>query len=294
MKDKPLPLLKKFESLAKGKIFDVGIGLGSSVIHNVKILKVSIKFSEDRSSKIYLFGSDIAVHNLDEKIPSKHKSNLILVKSQEPERTIFEYLAQNKIQAVIRGSLSSNKFLFNLKKSFAIEMVYRLALLETVNGYQFFYGPVGIDECNSVESKIEFLENVVRKFKSLDIELKISILSGGRQGDLGRDSYIDKSIRNGEETVAIMKKHFPRLNINHDQILIENAIQNKSNMILAPDGISGNLIYRTLVHLGGGNAYGALYMFSEENLDNKVIIDTSRVGKIAEIEGAFVLALALL
>ncbi len=294
MKDKPLPLLKKFESLAKGKIFDLGIGLGSSFIHNEKILKASIKFSKDLSSKIYLFGSDIAVHNLDGKIPSKHKSNLILVKSQEPERTIFEYFAQNKIQAIVRGSLSSNKFLFNLKKSFAIEMVYRLALLETVNGYQFLYGPVGIDECNSVESKVKFLENVVRKFESLDIELKISILSGGRQGDLGRDSYIDKSIRNGEETVAIMKKRFPRLNINHDQILIENAIQNKSNLILAPDGISGNLIYRTLVHLGGGNAYGALYMFSEEKLDNKVIIDTSRVGKIAEIEGAFVLALALL
>jgi putative methanogen marker protein 4 len=216
-----------------------------------------------------------------------------LVKSQEPENQIFEFLSQNKIQAIIRGSLGSNKFLFNIKKSFEIKTMYRLALLETANGYQFFYGPVGIDECNSVESKVEFLENVVRKFELLDIDLKISILSGGRQDDLGRDSYIDESIRNGEETVTIMKRRFPKINISHDEILIENAIQNKSNLILAPDGISGNLIYRTLVHLGGGNAYGALYMFNEEKLDNIVIIDTSRVGKITEIEGAFVLALAL-
>ena len=133
----------------------------------------------------------------------------------------------------------------------------------------------------------------MRIFELLNIDPKISILSGGRQGDLGRDSYIDESIRMGEETVVIMKQRFPNLDINHDEILIENAVQNKSNLIIAPDGISGNLIYRTLVHLGGGNAYGALYMFNEEKLDNIVIIDTSRVGKITEIEGAFMLALAL-
>ncbi|MFX1345221.1 MAG: phosphotransacetylase, partial [Promethearchaeota archaeon] len=60
------------------------------------------------------------------------------------------------------------------------------------------------------------------------------------------------------------------------------------NIIIAPDGISGNLIYRTLVHLGGGKAYGAIYM----NLE-KVIIDTSRVGELSEIQGALLLALSL-
>jgi len=63
---------------------------------------------------------------------------------------------------------------------------------------------------------------------------------------------------------------------------------NKSNLIIAPDGISGNLIYRTLVHLGGGKAYGAIYM----GID-KTIIDTSRVGNHSEFYGALVLALAL-
>lgn len=293
MNEKPLSLLKKFESLARGKIINIGIGLGTSEFHNKKIIKASIKFAEVQSSKIYLFGTDVSVNQLNGKIPSKNNSNIILVKSQEPESEIVESLTNNKINAIIRGSLSATKFLFNLKKALKVETVYRLTLLETVNGHQFFYGPVGIDECNSVESKIEFLENALRIFELLNIDPKISILSGGRQGDLGRDSYIDESIRMGEETVVIMKQRFPNLDINHDEILIENAVQNKSNLIIAPDGISGNLIYRTLVHLGGGNAYGALYMFNEEKLDNIVIIDTSRVGKITEIEGAFMLALAL-
>ena len=66
-----------------------------------------------------------------------------------------------------------------------------------------------------------------------------------------------------------------------------NYARKKSNLIIAPNGVSGNLIYRTLVHLGGGKAYGAIYMGL-----NYPIIDTSRVGKISEIEGALILTLA--
>ena len=85
-----------------------------------------------------------------------------------------------------------------------------------------------------------------------------------------------------------MKEKYVNITITHDEILIEKAIENKSNLIIAPDGISGNLIYRTLVHLGGGKAYGAIYMGLKHT-----IIDTSRVGDISEIHGALLLALAL-
>ena len=160
--------------------------------------------------------------------------------------------------------------------------------METYDGFQFFYGPVGIDECKNIESKVSFVNKAIEELEALNIIPKISILSGGRLGDLGRDSQVDKSINNAKEVVALLKKQHPNLEINHDEILIENAIYNKSNVIIAPEGISGNLIYRTLVHLGGGKAYGAIYM----GLD-KVIIDTSRVGKPTEIYGALVLASAL-
>ncbi|MEJ2279092.1 MAG: phosphate acyltransferase [Candidatus Lokiarchaeota archaeon] len=91
-----------------------------------------------------------------------------------------------------------------------------------------------------------------------------------------------------DKVVQYFKENDPKLLISHDQILIEDAIDNKANLIIAPDGISGNLIYRTLVHLGGGKAYGAIYM----NID-RTIIDTSRVGNLSEINGALLLALAL-
>jgi predicted methyltransferase MtxX (methanogen marker protein 4) len=160
--------------------------------------------------------------------------------------------------------------------------------LETYDGFQFFYAPVGIDECNSKLYKIDFIPHAIKIFDLLKIEPKISILSGGRIGDKGRDSSVDNSINDAEDIVKFFHEHQPNLKISHDEILIEKAILNKSNLIIAPNGISGNLIYRTLVHLGGGKAYGAIYLDLE-----KPIIDTSRVGSETEISGALILALAL-
>ncbi len=283
-----MTILQNFEVITKGKSGNIGIGLGTSEFHNRKILLAIHNFLEEQSSKIYIFGNKESLNHIRKQINSKYKSSIFLIHSEVPEKDIFEFLENNTINSVIRGSLSSSKFLENLKEHLNTEIINRLALLETVNGHQFFYGPVGIDECTNVEDKIEFLENAKRELELLNIEPNISILSGGRLGDIGRDTNIDLSIGIGEKTVELMKERYPDLVINHDEILIENAVKNKSNLIIAPDGISGNLIYRTLVHLGGGKAYGAIYM----NLE-KTIIDTSRVGELSEIQGALLLALAL-
>ncbi len=43
-------------------------------------------------------------------------------------------------------------------------------------------------------------------------------------------------------------------------------------LFLAPDGVSGNLIFRTLVLVAGGYGYGAAVLM------DKVFVDSSRVG----------------
>ncbi|MFX1374517.1 MAG: methanogenesis marker protein Mmp4/MtxX [Promethearchaeota archaeon] len=283
-----MSILQNFEALAKNKASKIGIGLGISDFHNKKILKAILNFLEEYSSTIYIFGNEKALDHIREKIDLKYKKKIFLIQSKKPEEEIFKSLKRKIIHSIIRGSLSSKKFLEKLKNYLDTAMINRLALLETADGYQFFYGPVGIDECNNAQSKIEFLESALKELESLNICPNISVLSGGRLGDIGRDNNVDTSIKIGENTVKAMKGRYPNLKIRHDEILIENAIKNKSNLIIAPDGISGNLIYRTLVHLGGGKAYGAIYMGLENN-----IIDTSRVGDLSEIQGALILALAL-
>jgi len=56
----------------------------------------------------------------------------------------------------------------------------------------------------------------------------------------------------------------------HCEILIENAIET-CGLIIAPDGISGNLVFRTLTFLGGGHGHGAPVV----NI-SRIFVDTSR------------------
>ena len=278
-----------FKSLAKRNKANIGVGLGGLKEHNTKILEACLNFLREFNSTLFLFGNNKAITHIKEsKLIEESNKKIILVNSDDPEEVIFKYLKNNKLNAVVRGNLSTNKFLTNLRKNFNISEINRLALLETYDGFQFFYGPVGIDECNSINDKISFVEKTVKLLMSLKIDPKVSILSGGRLGDIGRDTRVNESISNAEEIVKYLSLEFSNVLISHDEILIENAIQNESNVIIAPDGISGNLIYRTLVHLGGGKAFGAIYLDIEP-----IIIDTSRVGKTSEIFGALVLALAL-
>jgi predicted methyltransferase MtxX (methanogen marker protein 4) len=79
---------------------------------------------------------------------------------------------------------------------------------------------------------------------------------------------VDRSLEEADEVVARVSSS--GVEAKHYQILIEEAAQD-CNMIIAPDGISGNLIFRTLHFLGDGKALGAVVL----NID-RVFVDTSR------------------
>jgi predicted methyltransferase MtxX (methanogen marker protein 4) len=104
---------------------------------------------------------------------------------------------------------------------------------------------------------------------------------------MGRNLRVDKSIAEAEELVSILKEQGTST-ARHYEIMIEDAIADHCRLIIAPDGISGNLIYRTLVHLGNGKSHGAWYY----NL-SAPIVDTSRAGPLFEYESAIALASAL-
>ncbi|KKN21220.1 hypothetical protein LCGC14_0927590 [marine sediment metagenome] len=279
-------ILQIFESKTKNKIANIGIGLGNIEESNRSIVNTTVNFLQNNKSQIFFVSNKSTISTI-RKVLSNNTS-IHLTESLNPEKKVFELIDNKIISSFIRGSFSSSKFLENLKKHYNITEINRLALLETDKGYQFFFGPVGIDECNNLNKKLIFIRLALRELESLKITPKISILSGGRESDVGRNDRIDKTMRDANKIVNILKEQHPGLDITHDEILIENAINTKSNLIIAPDGVSGNLIYRTLVHLGGGKAYGAIYMGLNNN-----IIDTSRLGEISEIQGALLIALAL-
>lgn len=284
-----MTILDAFREKAKGVITNIGIGLGDSTAQNIKIVSAVIEILKLNKSSFFLFGKNNQIEIISNMpLYKENRNSIALVDSHEPTSKIVDYLNDNLISCVVRGSLNSTKFLKNLNLILKISEINRLALLETHSGYQFFFGPVGIDECNNLNSKKRFIKNSLKQLSTFNIEPRISILSGGRLGDVGRSGAVRKSIKEAKELVDFFKRDQPKLEIDHSEILIEKAIMNESNIILAPNGITGNLIYRTLVHLGGGKAYGAIYM----GIDH-TIIDTSRVGDFSEIFGGILLAIAL-
>jgi len=177
-------------------------------------------------------------------------------------------LRKGELDAAVRGSLDTNQVIKALKSEFALASVQRMALLQPRNGRMFFFAPVGVDEGWTYEQKLELATNGAKLMRQIGVEPKVGFLSGGRRGDQGRHPAVDRTM----EDAARLAETCNELGIeaSDQQILIEEAARD-CNLIIAPDGISGNLIFRTLHFLGEGRAMGAIVL----NMD-KVFVDTSR------------------
>ena len=184
----------------------------------------------------------------------------------ESEDELVDMLLKEKVSAVIRGSLSASNIMHILKEKYGSKL-YRASFLEVCNS-KFLFAPVGIDEGDSLQDKLNIIESGAEFLLKLGIEPKMGILSGGRSQDRGRSPRIDDSIEEGIKLTGIIKDKYC---VKHYFILIEDAIKDNANFILAPDGISGNLIFRTLIFLGSGKSHGAITLGIDQ-----IFLDTSR------------------
>jgi predicted methyltransferase MtxX (methanogen marker protein 4) len=298
-----------FKLKAQKSSRNIAIGLGSNQQRALDIYRCIETSCRNLPNIIVLIGSpeiydfiNLTILEQGRKIPK----NLVLVKSLnqvtfliscllDPLPTELIQMKITHIDGIIRGGISSSKFLHELKKLIHLgekQMTQRLALLETAHHHQFFYAGVGIDEISDFALKQKFISNSIAFFSKHSFLPKIGILSGGRSGDIGRNKEIDSNIIQTQALTDELKTKFPSTEIGHYEILIEQCIENQCNIILPPDGISGNLIYRTLIHLGKGKSYGAIYLNYYLNR-SKIIIDCSRIAPDFELEGSLYLALAL-
>lgn len=183
----------------------------------------------------------------------------------ESEEEFAELLIKGRADAFIRGSLSASQLMARLKQKY--NNIYRASLLE-IEGYKFLLAPVGIDEGDSLDEKIQIMELGAEFLYKMGINPKIGIISGGRPQDVDRSQKIHDSIAQGKLLTRIIRNKYA---VKHYFILIEDAIADEANFILVPDGITGNLIFRSLVFLGSGKSHGAITLGIRE-----ILIDTSR------------------
>ena len=193
-----------------------------------------------------------------------HKTSKFAIHTASfPEQDLVKDLMDGTIRAAVRGTLPANTTLSALKTAAGVDHLERIALLETAGGKKFLLAPVGVDEGWSVTEKIALVRKGKEIAEKFGLSTRVAILSGGRLGDVGRHSRVDQSMADAELVARLTGEI-------HYEILIEDAISD-AGVIIAPDGITGNLMFRTLTFLGAGYGHGAPVV----NID-RIFVDTSR------------------
>lgn len=183
------------------------------------------------------------------------------------DNDLIEAIMDNNVDAVIRGSLAASDVMKQLKNEY--DNISRATYING-NGIEFLLTPVGIDEGNTIEDKLKIAIHCGEFLKKQNKTPKIAIMASGRKGDYGRSEEISKSIDESEQLTRLIRKNTDFEVLNY-YILIEKALKEKCNIIIAPNGIIGNIIFRTLVLINSWPSCGAITFGTE-----RIYIDTSR------------------
>ncbi|MBQ2832115.1 methanogenesis marker protein Mmp4/MtxX [Methanobrevibacter sp.] len=180
---------------------------------------------------------------------------------------LVKAILDDDIDAVIRGSLPASGVIKEVKKHYPD---ISRATYVNGNGYEFLLTPVGIDEGNTIEDKLKSAINCAEFLEKLSKKPKIAILADGRKGDYGRSEIISQSIDDSEKLTRLIQEN-TKYEVKNYYILIEQALKDNCNVIIAPDGIIGNIIFRTLILVNSWPSCGAV-TFGIKG----IYIDTSR------------------
>ena len=208
-----------------------------------------------------------ACHIFKEKHP---KTDIKLIYS---DADLIKAVLDNNVDAVVRGSLPASNIMQELKQRYP-----KLSRATYVNGedFEFLLSPVGIDEGRTVEERYEIALNCIDFLKKVGKKPKVAILAEGREDDFGRGKEVSNSIIDSKKLTKLLKENTSEEVTNYF-ILIEKAINNKSNVIIAPNGRVGNIIFRTLVLLSSWPSYGAVTFGISTQVEIKALMVMSVV-----------------
>jgi putative methanogen marker protein 4 len=238
--------VRHLEDRARKRRARIGIGLWKADANLIASLHEAAEFAE-----LVVVGDTIV--NGMESIPS-----------EMPWNDLVRLLAERKIDGAVRGNLPAGRTMRALAREFDIK-VKRLALIE-LSGWAFLFGPVGIDEGETISDRLDLVTEGAKYLRRMGIEPKVSVLSGGRLEDLGRSERVDISLAEAEFIATRARE--AGAEAKHRGILIESC--RGDDIIIAPEGVSGNLVFRTLLLLCGASSLGAPVLM------DRVFVDSSR------------------
>lgn len=191
-----------------------------------------------------------------------------LIIGRNVERIFVDLLKEGTVDAAVRGNLSSRTLIPLLRTKFRSKNLCRVTVLD-VGGRLVMLAPVGIDEGDRLEDLIIIAEYCEQLAAKLGIPYKIAVLSGGRVEDKGRSKKVDRMLSESALLTNTLKKK--GIEAENFGIELERAVEGNATLLLAPDGIVGNIIFRSLVLVANVESFGAYAAALP-----KVYIDTSR------------------
>lgn len=185
-----------------------------------------------------------------------------------PERAIVDMLKNGIVDAAVRGNLSAGTILSSLRLAFNCSNLYRMTLME-IRGRPVILAPVGIDEGDTLEDLITLARKGREVAELLGMHYRVGVISGGRLEDIGRSPKVDRLLSLSNSLTEKLRE----LGLEADNfgIEIERALESGATILLAPDGIIGNVIFRSLVLVANIDSFGAY-----ASALPKVYVDTSR------------------
>jgi predicted methyltransferase MtxX (methanogen marker protein 4) len=182
---------------------------------------------------------------------------------------IVEAIDGQRYDAVVRGTLPANDVIPRLLEQASITSARRAALVHIGVEDAFLLAPVGIDEGDDAAARWQLLQDASELAMSLGSKARVAVMSKGREEDAGRGVGIARSIRECHELRdRALERGYEAECVG---ILLERAV-GTANVVIAPDGVAGNLVFRSLHYVAGNESWGALAM----GLLPLVYVDTSR------------------
>jgi predicted methyltransferase MtxX (methanogen marker protein 4) len=253
-------------ALAKDHNSKVAIGLDPALPSSERVVNSAIFAARDKYARPVLVTQGRIGPSLLSDYTAEGNS---AVYAEDAPRALVEMLREGIVDAAVRGNIGFRTLVPALKQTFGTRNLQRITLLDIANR-KVMLAPVGIDEGDEKRDLIALASRGRALAKKLGFPFRLAVLSGGRLEDRGRSERVDRmldrssALTEGLKQASIVAEDYG--------IELERAIEEGATMILAPDGVIGNIIFRSLVLVGNIESFGA-YAASLP----KVYVDTSRV-----------------
>ena len=253
-------------SMAMSNRAKVAVGLDPALPSAEKLINSLLFATREKYVEPVLVSSDWVGKGADPE--GVAGSEIPLIVDESPERSLVSLVKEGVVDAAVRGNLSSRKVIPLLKSEFRCTNLCRISLLE-IGGRLVMLSPVGIDEGDTQDDLVAIACHSKRLAQMLNIPYRPAVISGGRLEDAGRSEKVDSMLAGAASLTGALN----RLGCSAEDygIEIERAVDKGATLLLAPDGVFGNIIFRSLALVANIESFGAYAAALP-----RVFIDTSR------------------